>query len=1831
MAARRKGTSPSYKPPKAKRTGRKAPVKTPSGRVVPGGYYRATPKISTAPTAVAPRRVPQTKRAIRAQPKIERRARQARREVRQARRKARRLQAIRTFTGREWTPRGLRGRPLSTGVGVEQFRRIEQRRERAAEREEARIGPQPRRTTATRSKEPKKPQRKLTTAEQAFNRPTRKLARQAPAVSKYHGKVRKELRDTKVRSTFDKVTDAAADVLDVTTNLNPAVAVGKGSAKYLLKPTVKDPEKTLRTVRRTTASIVGGRVGRKIDPKAKEFRPLKYPGAIAGGIKHAGGKEPSLGQAVEGAIGGAARMATDPVGTTKELLKDQTRRYPIVYGGTKKQQKRAYKKFPKSSYILDLGYVTPAGRGAAAGLRLTAGLPGKAGAVGRVYSGRAKPRPGLVAGAGRAKPKSVPRSLVGAPVVRGLDKARVARQQRAAKRGTRVAQAVEVRRAGGENVVLPLTKGGARRQRKREAVRVGARSRGWGLEQAGQVAQDITKIIRTAKLSRVRDPYKAQPGRLSALQAAVQGARTEEHVRQWVARRLELAEEARKTPQFARRAAAVDAADYARALDDIRALGRNPSLIREVQEGAAVAREVGERAAQRSPRLTEQMSQSARERPINRVLEREPPRAAASHVRGQADVLDTQVQKAIARRNRKLQKGRVVEARRDLGATRRAAEAPLEGSIPRAMGGYSGPVARTLERQVRAMSPSRRATLRKEVVAAVERTDAEAAALRGRIDELNKGDLDDPRVAAELARATDQAAKLGGRRSKQMQTVNLIDALKRSAQKRGGARAQLGRKQGRYLAERAALGQMRRPDDPNVAPQYHGTTSTEPFSDERPFHVGSQRQAAYRVRDVADRERKARLVRAENLPRFEDALRILRTKADPTPEDLDQITSLEARIARMRAAQSSEADAMVALVDEVPDLYEVRFKRGARVIRLTDSQANDLAELIHLQRTGRMDQVTALLRGADRKVTGAWGRYQRDQLDGVVYRNQHEAGESVPYMRGGKRQRARTPIPEEDAFLVLNRDAVRVGERGAGKVYTRPDVVGAEATTQRYLAQPRPEDLPPLRETPQQTAARMRGVREEEGWGEPGYYGSHGPEGDQARVGGQATGAALNAPDVARSNLRNFEAAFEDQHPSTAIGRSAHQAIYGSVAAHLGDTLADSFSLSHGVAVGAKGDVKHIPIRSVDPDTGVIQGTSREVAFDTAAYMGRDEWVPINIHDLTRRLPEEAEALLEAKGGDQVRSLLREARESTRDTGGWFVVHKDAIDTLASTARHHGRRERVLNRVLKGAPSTAILMANPGWLLLQGVNNAMLSALWGVAPANARRIARELERLDPKAAELLQAELGSKITSADTAPLGTLKTVGGHARFLPNAWRAYRGTWVGRNLSYDALFRGDAINNAFFRNSAAYRQAQVLHARGLTSTLDEVDALRAAGKHADADELRNAGLARAFGDAIQGTDRILAPLLRRGGKMTPEDYVRMIREPEVLAKLGDDVAEMFGNYTRFGKVARDILSRNVMFYGFMRFSLRMLLYTMPIKHPAVTATLGHLSRLQEEEVRRLIGEDIRAAGGKLKGSWEGELPFGSLSSFYFMRDGRLRSESLARINPLYNSVIQSLSGALGGRENILGAAGSLSPVIGEAVAQLTGIEPFTGKPMKVRGPSTGPLAEAYKKQSWRGLEPNDWRWKLNTGAGREIRGRILLNHVAQLFGPTRVAQQIGAGGQSVGEESFPWDRRPIYYSPEDDTPAERRSTADAKERQRLFEEDQGALRQVLRLGLGPAAAAILPEPANLGGRARAAASAAAKNSPQSSKSKKKRKKRPTSSVSGGTTSGPRSAFSGPVR
>jgi hypothetical protein len=366
-------------------------------------------------------------------------------------------------------------------------------------------------------------------------------------------------------------------------------------------------------------------------------------------------------------------------------------------------------------------------------------------------------------------------------------------------------------------------------------------------------------------------------------------------------------------------------------------------------------------------------------------------------------------------------------------------------------------------------------------------------------------------------------------------------------------------------------------------------------------------------------------------------------------------------------------------------------------------------------------------------------------------------------------------------------------------------------------------------------------------------------------------------------------------------------------------------------------------------------------------------WNPRKFYEASQRAARDTEgARAEELGGDEVlhgssdvHTALQRAVESPaevlanpdafKDARGFSVVPTAVLKEIEGSVRPEGLASRVVD-ISRGKISR-VLLGNPAWLTFQVASNAFLTGLAGAGPIDALKAQRWWKGLSDAEKEALAPEIGVHGWYDEQTRLGATAN-----NRLVNGYRAMKQTGM-YQLAHkanplDAIFRADNAQNNFFRKAVFYNQAKR-------------EAYRRMGDN-------STRIIR----AQQGINRVL--------KLDPRERITAAaKDPKVFEHHARAVRDFLGDYTSYTSRERARLGRYAMFYGFLRHSLRLTFYTLPVKHPLMTAIGLELGKMHDEELRKLFGV---------------EPPVWEQANAYIKVGGKTKKFAIGRLNPFFNAV-----------------------------------------------------------------------------------------------------------------------------------------------------------------------------------------------------------------------------------
>jgi hypothetical protein len=418
---------------------------------------------------------------------------------------------------------------------------------------------------------------------------------------------------------------------------------------------------------------------------------------------------------------------------------------------------------------------------------------------------------------------------------------------------------------------------------------------------------------------------------------------------------------------------------------------------------------------------------------------------------------------------------------------------------------------------------------------------------------------------------------------------------------------------------------------------------------------------------------------------------------------------------------------------------------------------------------------------------------------------------------------------------------------------------------------------------------------------------------------------------------------------------------------------------------------------------------------------------------------------------------------------GWSVIPRAAHNEIMHAAKAGGPLHtagRVWD-IAKGKQSRILLgTLNIPWLGFQVASNALLAAgaTGGrILPALAEQ-SKWYHALPVEQRDAVDALVGDAAGHSNAA---NIKLGASSNTALVNGYRALKANPIwdrpifkGRGPSMrqlnpiEAMFQLDHKQNTLFRRAVLHDQMKRAAARQMA---DDIHGIRATQGH-----------------IVKALD---------GG---PQHVMNaMLKDRAVMEQHAHYVDQWLGNWTTFTHAERTTVNRAVMFYPFLRFSLKLAFHTLPAHHPVLASIAAKLGQLQQEELRKLGVTDLPWAGGRL----------------YFERGGKLHQIDLARANPLANSLTSIRQPSQ--------LVGMLPPAVSAVADQLFHRNNFKDAEWKVGG-----------KPSQFGKKGSDYA----LGA----RGRIFMEQMLKLAFPYREAEKLTMLGPQ-GDDSMLISPRPTKY------------------------------------------------------------------------------------------------------
>lgn len=365
-------------------------------------------------------------------------------------------------------------------------------------------------------------------------------------------------------------------------------------------------------------------------------------------------------------------------------------------------------------------------------------------------------------------------------------------------------------------------------------------------------------------------------------------------------------------------------------------------------------------------------------------------------------------------------------------------------------------------------------------------------------------------------------------------------------------------------------------------------------------------------------------------------------------------------------------------------------------------------------------------------------------------------------------------------------------------------------------------------------------------------------------------------------------------------------------------------------------------------------------------------------------------------------TMAAEIRGRAADAGNkYVVVPREAVQEFV----HQMEPPRGLDRLFGSTNrflSRTILGYSPAWAVAQLVAEGIPASIAiGANPARWARVAKFLTRED------------KRLSKTDKAALDA--TVGESAGVTPHP---------------QVQFRPDTNLNAsrFFRLSERNRIGRALLKGATGDALGALDRYKG-GKYrkavvaARADKELN-GWVNSLSELMRG-QRSIADAIK--GKPLKDQMEYIARHPKEAARLEHYLDDVMGNWRALTRHEAKFAPL-IVFYPFVRYSLRWMFWSFPKNHPVKASILYFLGQQNANELEKLTGSK--------------NLDFLDYTTpVYTSNTGKQAVlPGASRIAPGTNALVTAI-----GSGNVSAITSGFNPAVGTLITATTGVDPFTGE------------------------------------------------------------------------------------------------------------------------------------------------------------------------------------------
>jgi uncharacterized membrane protein YgcG len=280
-----------------------------------------------------------------------------------------------------------------------------------------------------------------------------------------------------------------------------------------------------------------------------------------------------------------------------------------------------------------------------------------------------------------------------------------------------------------------------------------------------------------------------------------------------------------------------------------------------------------------------------------------------------------------------------------------------------------------------------------------------------------------------------------------------------------------------------------------------------------------------------------------------------------------------------------------------------------------------------------------------------------------------------------------------------------------------------------------------------------------------------------------------------------------------------------------------------------------------------------------------------------------------------------------------FAIPKGTLDELKPTTGQSPawvRAGRIWN-ITKSKTSRAMFSLNAPWLAANIGSNVLTSAVAGITPWHAVKGEKWWKELSPEAQQFLapMVDISSRLDNLYEPQLGAAGnkfTAKSQALWAQFHEIGLAGRTPLKSLTDSWMHLERRTANQPFRLAALYKMMN--------------------------SDKRFVDLNKHMGEANGLMNKLIDVT-----KLPPEKQTEWLRaNSKHIEHYGNLIDEALGDFTKFSKAER-VANNTVMFYPWIRFSLRWAFKTLPSRHPILLNIASQLIKMNNEELTGIFGEE----------------------------------------------------------------------------------------------------------------------------------------------------------------------------------------------------------------------------------------------------------------------------------